>query len=200
MDRLQTLSRALGLTLILSLLGGLACEDKGSSARPLARRVDSVKAERKPGASVDELCDVRFAAERAPTFAWPALAGPTPPAPAGWRWVNLWATWCKPCVEEIPRLQKWRDRLGGRVELVLLSVDESDAIVDAFRKQHPEVPLSSRVADASALPAVLKALGLDAAAPIPIHVFIDASGRTRCVRAGAVNDADLAAVESLIAG
>ena len=28
---------------------------------------------------------------------------------AGWRWVNLWATWCTPCVEEMALLRQWRD-------------------------------------------------------------------------------------------
>ena len=56
------------------------------------------------------------------------------------------------------------------------------------------------MADPDGLPAWLTAIGLDAAAPIPVHVLVDPAGRTRCVRSGAVGDGDLAAIETLLAG
>lgn len=38
--------------------------------------------------------------------------------------VNLWATWCAPCVEEFPELLKIREELNGKdFELVLISLD-----------------------------------------------------------------------------
>lgn len=38
--------------------------------------------------------------------------------------VNLWATWCRPCVEEFPELLKARNDLKDKgVELVLISLD-----------------------------------------------------------------------------
>lgn len=38
--------------------------------------------------------------------------------------VNLWATWCKPCVEEFPELLKARNEMkDDGVELVLISLD-----------------------------------------------------------------------------
>jgi thiol-disulfide isomerase/thioredoxin len=112
--------------------------------------------------------------------------------------VNVWATWCQPCIEEIPRLHRWRAQLGD-LPLVLVSVDESDQIVADYRKGHPEITSSARFADPAALPAWLKTLGLDEAAPIPIHVFVDAQGKTRCVRAGGVGEPDFAAVQKVVA-
>lgn len=38
--------------------------------------------------------------------------------------VNFWATWCKPCVEELPFFEKLNDKYAGKnVEVVLVSLD-----------------------------------------------------------------------------
>ncbi|UYZ64868.1 TlpA family protein disulfide reductase [Hymenobacter weizhouensis] len=40
--------------------------------------------------------------------------------------LNLWATWCPPCVAEMPGLQRLHDKLRGqKIALVLLSMDEN---------------------------------------------------------------------------
>ena len=45
--------------------------------------------------------------------------------------INLWATWCAPCIKELPLL----DRLAGRVKVVTVSQDSADpAKVGAFLK------------------------------------------------------------------
>ena len=194
MDRLPALT--LASTLVLS---GIGCADKSAPPPPPASRVDSVKGSARRGPTLEELCDKRYDAASAPAFVMPAVTGAAPPAASGWRWINLWATWCKPCVEEIPRLREWTKRLGGRIGLELVSVDESGELVEAFRKQHPDIPPGPRLADLALLPAVLKSFGLDEAAPIPVHVLVDPKGRIRCVRAGAVNEADFAVVERLVA-
>ncbi len=195
MDRLPALTFAFAFVLLT------ACADR-SAPPPPASRVDAVKGTGKRGPSVEEFCDKRHPAEAAPAFAMPAVTGP-PVLPAaatttGWRWINLWATWCKPCVEEIPRLRQWTARLGGRVTLELVSVDENDQVVEAFRAQHADIPPGPRLADLALLPAVLESIGLDDAAPIPIHVFVDPKGGIRCVRAGAVNEGDYPVIERIV--
>lgn len=41
--------------------------------------------------------------------------------------VNIWATWCQPCVEEFPELVKIREDFKGRgVEVLLVSADFDD--------------------------------------------------------------------------
>ncbi len=50
--------------------------------------------------------------------------------------VNFWATWCPPCREEAPSLERLYQRLGGRGLLVLgVSIDEAGALeaVRGFR-------------------------------------------------------------------
>jgi cytochrome c biogenesis protein CcmG/thiol:disulfide interchange protein DsbE len=41
--------------------------------------------------------------------------------------VNIWATWCLPCREEMPSMQKLYDSLGGRgFRIAAISVDEGN--------------------------------------------------------------------------
>ena len=39
--------------------------------------------------------------------------------------LNLWATWCPPCVEEMPTLQRLADKMAGR-DFMVLAVSEDD--------------------------------------------------------------------------
>ncbi len=52
--------------------------------------------------------------------------------------INLWATWCAPCVDELPSLAALQRKLGGAKFAVLpISIDEGDpALVAAFLKRH----------------------------------------------------------------
>jgi len=38
--------------------------------------------------------------------------------------VNYWATWCKPCIEEFPKLEQARALHNGRVAFVMISDDK----------------------------------------------------------------------------
>ncbi|MGE0547119.1 MAG: TlpA family protein disulfide reductase [Kofleriaceae bacterium] len=186
----------------IGAVGTTGCEDRKAEP-PVAGRVNAAHVAPQQGATTEAFCDGYFTAEKAPAYAWPAFAdGGTPPAAATtWRWVNLWATWCKPCIEEMPRLVQWRDKLaaaGRKVELTFISVDESAAEIAGFRKQHPELAVSLRIPDPEQLGAWFASVGLDGAPPIPIHVFVDSSGRTRCARAGSVREQDYAVVERLL--
>jgi thiol-disulfide isomerase/thioredoxin len=157
------------------------------------------------GASTEAFCDVYFPPGKGPALTWPALAGgaAAPAAAPGWRWLNVWATWCKPCVEEMPRLRAWQGKLaaaaGKPVDLAFVSVDETDAEVADFRKAHPDAPPSLRLAEPSKMHAWFRDLGLIGEPPIPIHVFADATNHIRCARAAAVREKDYAAVEKLFA-
>ena len=47
--------------------------------------------------------------------------------------INFWATWCKPCEDEMPAMERLYQALrGSEFELVAISVDEDEALVDAF--------------------------------------------------------------------
>jgi len=54
--------------------------------------------------------------------------------------VNFWATWCEPCVEEMPSLQRLRDKLGpARFEVLAVNYQEGEPRIRTFLQK---VPLS----------------------------------------------------------
>jgi thiol-disulfide isomerase/thioredoxin len=58
--------------------------------------------------------------------------------------VHFWATWCPPCVDELPELDRFwqRYRNNPSIALYSVSVDDSWEAIDAFRKEHPfDLPL-----------------------------------------------------------
>lgn len=138
------------------------------------------------------------------TFSWPELAEGAAPAPgAAWTWVNVWATWCKPCIAEMPMLVRWQQQLeaaGVQVALQFLSVDDMAEKVDGFARAHPEIPKGVRIKDVSLVPSWLPKVGLDASAVLPLHFFVDGSQKIRCVRQGSVGDADYDAIKELLGG
>lgn len=77
------------------------------------------------------------AGQPAPVFALPLLdGGSVDLASLRGRIVllNFWATWCKPCEDEMPAMQRLHDALAGPdFELVAVSVDASRDDVVKFR-------------------------------------------------------------------
>jgi thiol-disulfide isomerase/thioredoxin len=57
--------------------------------------------------------------------------------------VHFWATWCPPCVEEIPALSKFWEQYKNRgISLYAISVDKDWKTVDDFLKKTPSaIPL-----------------------------------------------------------
>ena len=52
--------------------------------------------------------------------------------------VNFWATWCAPCREELPSLQRLRDTLRGRpFEVLAVNVSEGEPRVTRFLADVP---------------------------------------------------------------
>lgn len=74
--------------------------------------------------------DTILQADRASVSGWPDLKGRTVV-------LEFWATWCDPCVEEIPHLNGLIDKLQGKPVTFISISDEPRAKVEAFLKDHP---------------------------------------------------------------
>lgn len=51
--------------------------------------------------------------------------------------VNFWASWCAPCIEEIPSLIKLVNDFKGQVQLIAISADDSLEEIETFKKSFP---------------------------------------------------------------
>jgi thiol-disulfide isomerase/thioredoxin len=179
-----------------------AC-DEGESKKPSrGSRVNAVEAKPAPEAPApEEFCDVYHAAGEGPEFDFPPLEQKPPAAQeSGWRWVNIWATWCVPCVEEMPLLARWQKELAsqGLADVVLISADDTQEEVDAFREEHPVTPDGVRVTSPDELGPWFVSMSLDGGSPLPVHLFVDDANQVRCLRAGGVGEGDEAAIVRLL--
>lgn len=137
---------------------------------------------------------VLFAASLA--HATPAIAlevgEPAPPlpdaatAPTGGRVavINFWATWCGPCIAELPRLEALQRTLGDRAQVVTVNVDTSQRRVDAVAaKLGLTLPIlrdtEGRIASAYAPPTM------------PTTFVVGSDGRVVSLHTGALEDADI---------
>jgi thiol-disulfide isomerase/thioredoxin len=87
--------------------------------------------------------------------------------------LNLWATWCAPCVKELPALQHLQDGTSGSdFAVVPVNVGRSDVLDTAkFLTSHGAGKLSVNVDTTLALMRTLHVYGL------PVTVLIDPRGR-----------------------
>jgi thiol-disulfide isomerase/thioredoxin len=90
--------------------------------------------------------------------------------------VNLWATWCAPCVQEMPTLATLSQQTAGQpIAIVPISLDDADnrANAQTFIAKRPPLPFYNE--PKFALPFALN----PPAQGLPTTVLIDAAGNVR---------------------
>ncbi|NLG07854.1 MAG: TlpA family protein disulfide reductase [Deinococcales bacterium] len=101
--------------------------------------------------------------------------------------VNLWATWCLPCLRELPLLAE-HARANPDVRFVFVDQGEAREAVAAYLAERPELELGTVALDRDlALSLEFDLLGL------PNTLFFDARGRLVRTHVGEVLEADLVA-------
>lgn len=102
--------------------------------------------------------------------------------------VNFWATWCPPCVEELPLLQRFYTEQGARgVQVFGLALDRKAAVLPFLAK----MPLSFPVALGGLSGADLgRALG-NLTGGLPFSVLIASDGAVAQRKVGRVSAEDL---------
>ena len=104
--------------------------------------------------------------------------------------VNLWATWCGPCVAELPTLEALRK--SGKVRVAAISQDTGAAAkVPAFLKEHGAPTLTPYLDDKMAL-------STGWSANLPTTILFDSAGK-EVWRWNGGNDWNSAAAAKLIA-
>jgi len=205
------------LALCLALLASLtACPggDQGQDSATVTRsRVNAVTtpAVAPLSAEAASWCDHTYPAGQGPLLdmppvepAWSDADKPSTPGSGSFIWVNLWATWCKPCVRELPLLADWTRSLRSErvpLEVWYLSVDEETAPLRDFHTANPRLAtgVTLRLTRQEALDPWLKRYSVDpSVSSIPIHLLAGPDGRVRCVRTGGLGEGDYPIVRELL--
>ena len=104
------------------------------------------------------------------------------------RVVNFWATWCEPCREEIPALQRVQAKFAeSGLETIGISIDHADKVQQFARNMAITYPLL--LSDASVID-LARALG-NRAGGLPFTLVIDAQGKLLASKLGGITEAQL---------
>lgn len=85
--------------------------------------------------------------------------------------VNVWASWCKPCREELPLLARLDDELGDEVAVVGIDIQDSDPLAAVELAADSGVTYPQLIDPESSVRGPLRVVG------VPSTVFVDAQGR-----------------------
>ena len=136
----------------------------------------------------------RIDAERVLGATFPDLSG-EPRMIGEWKGkvlvVNFWATWCPPCLEEIPmfvRLQQQMDQQG--LQFVGIAVDQRDKVAEFVAKNAIDYPILIGQLDAIK---IAESVGNDSGG-LPYTLVFDRSGRLVSRHSGAFTERELKSI------
>lgn len=115
-----------------------------------------------------------------------------------WLVANFWATWCAPCLEEIPLLMAARRlRTGNGLEVVGIAIDQEAKVSQFASKMQIDYPVLIAGADGLDL---IRKLG-NRSGGLPFTVFLNRAGRIAQVKLGVLRQPELDAIlASLMSG
>lgn len=116
-----------------------------------------------------------------------------PFAMADWRGrpvlLNFWATWCPPCVKELPMLSEFAARQDQHgIQVIGLAVDKAEAVNRFLARQPVRFPVALAMQAGMGL---TRALG-NLQGGLPFTVVFDAGGQVRQRKIGELGSEELA--------
>ena len=102
--------------------------------------------------------------------------------------LNFWATWCAPCVEEMPMLDRFfREHAANGVQVVGLAIDQPSAVRKFLQRTPVTYPIGLAGLDGSEL---IRALG-NTAGGLPFTLALTADGAVAERKMGKLEQVDL---------
>lgn len=89
--------------------------------------------------------------------------------------MNFWATWCAPCITELPSLLRLQDKIGSEpIVVVALDIDRGDEGADKARAMLKRLKLEGLAFHHDAQSRAYRALGIEI---MPTTIIFDPQGR-----------------------
>ena len=95
--------------------------------------------------------------------------------------VNFWATWCPPCLREIPEFVEFQAAHEGELQIVGIGMDDADKLANVARTLNINYPIL--VSDPRQNLGLLSEWGNNRGV-VPYTVFFDADGEMRIKHRG----------------
>ena len=109
---------------------------------------------------------------------------------------NFWATWCAPCLEEIPLLMSTRRQHASKdMEIVGIAVDKVDKVSSFASKLQIDYPILIAGSDGLDL---MRMLG-NQSASLPFTIFLDRLGQPSHKKLGVLRQTELDSILAALA-
>lgn len=102
--------------------------------------------------------------------------------------LNFWATWCPPCIREMPLFQSYHERFAERgLRIIAIAIDDPVPVARFVAERTLEFPILQGMENAASLAALLG----NPVGALPFTVVIDQQSHLRIQHIGEVHPAQM---------